>query len=93
MPELFYYEISNALKYKKTTQEKVKAASEDLFNFQLNTQQISSDIIKGSIDISFKYGLTIYDSIYLILAEKLNAKLITEDKQVLSLKHPLVEEL
>lgn len=93
VPELFFYEVINALKYKKTTEESIKKAIEELFNFQLEKIDLSEKISMMALEISLKYKLSIYDALYLALAELLDIHLITADKKILATKHPLVGSL
>lgn len=93
VPELFFYEVANALRFKHKKEEDLNSAIIDLEFMQLHTPNYSFDIIKKAIEIALKYKLTIYDATYISLAEKLNAKLITADREIINSKHPLVENI
>lgn len=91
IPELFFYEVINGLRYKKTTFENIRKAVIELFNLQLHCESISENLMIRIAEISLWHNLTVYDATYVCLAEKMNAKLITTDDKILLSKHPLVE--
>ncbi len=93
VPELFVYELTNALRYKKTTVDQLKAIVHELFDFQLEYIPITEMIMEKAAELSFHYQLTIYDAVYLALAETLNARLITTDEKIMNTKHPLLAAL
>ncbi len=93
VPELLFYEVMNALKCKNQIESELNKTAVELFSFQLETAQMSLSIMNEAIKFSLKYNLTIYDAIYLAIAEIFNAKLITEDKTLINSKHILVETL
>ena len=93
VPELFFYEASNALRFGYKQEQEINKAVEDMELLQLHVEPYSLDIIKIAVKIALKYDLTIYDAVYVALAEKLNAKLITADEKIIKSKHPLVETL
>lgn len=93
IPELFFYEVINGLRYKKTTLENLRKSITELFDLQLHYESVSEKIMIRTTEISSEYDLTIYDATYISLAEKMNAKLITADEKILSTKHHLVERL
>jgi len=93
VPELFFYEVMNVLRFKNLEEQELNIAASELFNLQLETIPISLMIMNEAIKFSSKYNLTVYDAVYLALAEIFNAKLITEDQEIINSKHPLVERL
>lgn len=93
VPELFFYEVTNALRFQHKNVEELKAAINDLEIMQLSIEKYSFELIKLAVENALKYKLTVYDSLYLTLAEKLNAKLVTADEAIILSKHPLVESL
>lgn len=84
-PEFILLEVINALKYKKLNEEILKKSNEELWGIQLKTINLDDSLIKKSIEISAKYNLSIYDSVYVALAEIHNAQLITADEKLLKL--------
>ncbi len=93
VPDLFFYEIANALRYNKKELRIINESLKELENLQLETYYFCFEILAGATELSIKHDLTIYDSLYLALAELLNYKLITMDRKLLSINHPLVQEL
>ncbi|HLC58690.1 MAG TPA: type II toxin-antitoxin system VapC family toxin [Candidatus Nanoarchaeia archaeon] len=93
IPDLFLYEILNALNYKSDNKKDLNKVIDELQKFQLNVCKISNKLMEKIVEISIKYSLTIYDSTYLALAELLECELITLDKKILNTKHPLVVSL
>lgn len=83
IPELLFLEVSNALKYKKNDENKIKEANEKLWDFQLHIERLNKNIVNKAITIAKEYNLTIYDSIYIALAQINNCELITADKELL----------
>src|SRR3989344_4987282 len=81
-PELIFLETLNALRYKKFNQESLENANNDLFEFRLETVPINKKLLNKSIELSVKYGLSIYDSLYAALAEFTNSGLITADDKL-----------
>jgi predicted nucleic acid-binding protein len=82
VPDLLFLEVANTLKYKKDNFEKIKNANKDLWNFQFVIQKIDESILEKAIEISLKYNFTMYDSIYIALAQIYNTELITADEEL-----------
>jgi predicted nucleic acid-binding protein len=83
VPSLFYYEISNVLRYKKEFGIKdVLQAIQSLDNFQFKFEPFTGDFAKKTVEIAFIYGITIYDASYVALSEILSADLITADEKL-----------
>ncbi|MBI1970202.1 type II toxin-antitoxin system VapC family toxin [Candidatus Woesearchaeota archaeon] len=91
VPALFFYELANALRYKK--QQELTNGVLSLFLAQLLVIQPNLDIMERTVHLAQKYSLTVYDAAYLAISEVCQAKLITSDKQLLGLHHPLIESL
>ena len=95
-PSLLIYEVANALNYKPDfAQRDLKISIEALIDLSLSIKPPTKELMEKAVLISRKYGLSIYDSVYVALAENLNSKLITADKKLLErIKgHPLVQLL
>ncbi len=82
-PELIFLEVTNALRYKKDYSEKIKKANEDLWSFQLKVEKLSKELLDKAIEIAIKNDFTIYDSIYIALAQIYETELITADEKLL----------
>jgi predicted nucleic acid-binding protein len=82
-PYLIVYEISNALRYSPDLGMKDVLESMSAFrDMQLDLLLLDDDLIKRSIETAFTRNITIYDSTYVSLAEHLNVKLVTGDKEL-----------
>jgi len=78
VPDLFYYEVTNALIHKKfIPTDLILAATSALFALELNTVLIDAGMLESSVNIARKLNITIYDSCYIALARRNNCPLIT----------------
>ncbi len=93
VPDLFFYEVMNALRYKKSSNERLKEVKESLFKFQFSVESVSNEMLENAIVFALEFDLSIYDAIYIALAKLVNGMLITEDKKILSSKNSLVKTL
>ncbi len=75
-------EVLNALKYKGNSEENLKKANEYLENLQIRLVDINNNLLDKAIEISIKYKITIYDSIYAAIAQFYGCQLITADKEL-----------
>lgn len=82
IPILAIVEVMNALRYKEKDETKVKKANEFLQEFQLRVEPITKSLIDKCIENSFKYNITIYDSLYVSVAQLRGCSLITTDKEL-----------
>ncbi len=82
IPILTKIEILNALRYKKNSEEYLKKVNEDLENLQIKIAEINNNLLDKAVEISLKYNLTIYDSIYVAIAQLYGCQLITADKEL-----------
>ena len=84
--DLNYYEVANAIKYKKSDIFDAKYTSK-AFNLAteiLNLYKIHSfsEVINNALAIAIELNITVYDAAFLSLAQKLNAKLLTLDQKL-----------
>ncbi len=90
IPDLALYEICNVLRFKPHLgQEAIKNILPSLFNLGIEIITPSSKLLTESLHLSFATGLSIYDCVYLALANELEARLITADKHILTQAEPL----
>ena len=88
VPDLFFFEIMNALfKKKGFTGDIVHLSFETLYCMNLNIIYPGKEIINIAIDISDKTKLTFYDSLYIAVAIGEEALLLTEDREILQNKN------
>ena len=80
VPELLFIEVLNAFRFKNKDIEAIKKINSDLEGFQFEVQKITKSLLDKSIEISINNNLTIYDSIYVALAQFNGCPLITSDK-------------
>ena len=82
-PDLLLYEISNALRYAKTlNEEDIKKAVESIYAMEIYIITPTVEIMQKAIEIALKNDITVYDAVYVSLAELLGCRLITADKKL-----------
>ncbi|AIF82336.1 putative nucleic acid-binding protein, contains PIN domain [Candidatus Nitrososphaera evergladensis SR1] len=85
VPHLLPYEVLNALRYNpEFGEEQVKIASKALEKYQLWLYPVLGDLAALCVQNSFAYGISLYDSSYISLAEYLDATLYTADERILA---------
>jgi predicted nucleic acid-binding protein len=78
VPDLFYYEVANALVQKKfIPTEEAQSVAAALLALRLHTVNIDAYLLVSSIEISRQFNITVYDSIYTAIARQNNCPLIT----------------
>lgn len=78
VPDLLLYELSNALlKGKKFDYKKIKSALKYIHSLQIEIFSANLNLLNKAIQIAFDYDLTIYDAIYVSLAQLKNCPFIT----------------
>lgn len=83
-PNLLPYEVLNALRYNpESGEEHVRLAAEALKKYQLWFYPILGELAALCIKNSFAYGMSLYDSAYVSLAEYLDSTLYTADEKLL----------
>lgn len=84
VPDILVYEIANVLRYKPDmNQSKVQQAIQSLFDMGIEIQFVSPDIVLRSITIAYIYDVTVYDAIFVTLAERLEVDFITVDEKLI----------
>ncbi len=82
-PSLLPYEIFNALRYSPELGiEDVENSVRSIIDMQLDLREMDRDWADLCIDSAYKYGVSVYDSSYFTLAQKLKLKLITADDKM-----------
>jgi len=84
IPEFAIIEVLNAMRFKKKTNEVLKA-NQNLWKLQLDIVSIDKSIMDKAIEISSNNNLTVYDSVYAAISEILSIPLITTDKELYKL--------
>jgi predicted nucleic acid-binding protein len=84
-PYLLIYEVANALRFNTEFGEAdVKESLAYLRKLQLDLKPVNETDMEKAVSIAFGLGLTIYDSIYVALAEKEDGELYTADGKILA---------
>ena len=82
VPELLLYEVANVLRYKDFSEEDVKKAMLSLMDMDLFIAGMSHSLMERTVEISMECGITIYDGVYVALAESLSTELVTADRKL-----------
>ncbi len=90
IPDLALYEVTNVLRFKSgVTEEAIRSILPTLFDLGLEIITPSCRLLEESLHLSFATELSIYDSIYLALANELGVTFITADKRIVEQAEPL----
>jgi predicted nucleic acid-binding protein len=85
-PAFLIQEVTNsvwrAIKLKRITREFARSALDSLGDLQINFSELKWSEACEELAIAIDLDLAIYDSAYLFLSKKLNAKLITADEKM-----------
>ena len=83
-PDLLSYEVLNALRYNpELGEEHLKMAAEAMEKYNLWQYPVQGDLARLCIRNSFAYGISLYDSSYVSLAEHIDSMLYTADEKLL----------
>lgn len=81
---LLLYEVANALRYHVAlSSSDVMSAVNSLLDMQLDLPTPIREVLSVAVDLAFDEGITIYDAVYLALAECLDSKVVTADEGLL----------
>jgi predicted nucleic acid-binding protein len=81
VPQLAQLEVLNAIRFSpKAKEEDGELALEALQDLHLETKPTEPDLLRKANAISWAYKITIYDSLYVALAEQVGYPLITADE-------------
>ncbi|HLC31475.1 MAG TPA: type II toxin-antitoxin system VapC family toxin [Candidatus Nanoarchaeia archaeon] len=92
IPKLAYLEVLNTLRYKKRDKETLQQVNEALEELNFEIEPITKEHREKTIELALKLNLTIYDALYLTLAQYLNIPLITADKKLATLPESITLE-
>lgn len=82
VPALALYEITNVLRYRRLTTEKVETILDILEDLEMGVFSFSSAELKEVLRFARKHDLSVYDAVYAVLAERLGCSLITADQKL-----------
>ncbi len=81
IPQLALLEVLNAVRFSpKAKEEDGELALEVLQDLHLETKPPESDLLRKANAIAWAYKVTIYDAVYVALAEQVGYPLITADR-------------
>jgi len=82
-PDLLIYEFANVLRFKHSMSEPViKTAITAILEMGFDIVTPTASLLEEAIHISFKSGLSVYDSCYIALANDIKCPLITADNKL-----------
>lgn len=80
VPELLFYELSNALRYNPSLSSKdVQEALDSVMDMGFVVKGVDKRVMADAISIAFRYGVTVYDAYFLALARTERRPLIIAD--------------
>ncbi len=84
VPDLLIYEVANVLRYKPDMdQTGVQEALQSFFDMGIGIEPIGSGTIRRTAAIAYSYDVTVYDAVYVALAEQLEASFVTADEKLI----------
>jgi len=79
IPQLVFLEVLNAIRFNaKADEEDGETALETLRDLNLETKDTDGDLLRKTNAIAWAYKITIYDALYVALAEQVGYPLIKE---------------
>ncbi len=84
-PSLIFLEISNALRYGKQDENELVRVNKNVFGLNLKITNLYEDLLSKAIKNSAKYDITIYDALYVALAQTHKTELITADRKLVKI--------
>lgn len=83
VPDLLLYEISNALRYdKKFSKEVIEKAINTLIEMDIIITIPSEELISEALKIALNLDMTVYDAVYISLANQTNGTFVTADEKL-----------
>ena len=83
VPDLLFYEIANVLATKTRLSEKdCKEALSLLWHFDLERFELGLEEFLDAASLARRYKITLYDAVYVELAQRLKCVFITADKKL-----------
>lgn len=88
IPELAFLEVLNAIRFgAKTKEEHGGRAVAGLSDLNLEVRPADFNLLRKANAIAWAYEITVYDALYVALAEQLGYPLITADEAMLKKMH------
>ncbi len=81
VPEWLFVEVANALATKtRYTAEEAEELLGLIYDIGFEVEKVDRKMLQRSMVLAKTHGVAVYDTIYAVLAEKLNLELITADE-------------
>lgn len=81
-PELLFLEILNSLRYNKVKEQNIFVANKILFEAGFEIVRLNEEIMLKTIENSVRHNITLYDALYVTLAQVRGTFLITADSKL-----------
>ncbi len=82
-PGLIRYEVGNALRFHPgSSPRELIDAIRTIAEMQIDQPEFTGEVVETASEIAFQERLTFYDAVYLGLAERSGAKLLTDDRRL-----------
>lgn len=83
-PELMPFEVLNALKYSGLFElDELKAAAISLSSYGIELYSLKGELAERAVEIAVEKDITVYDAVYLALANELSTVLYTADEKLI----------
>lgn len=84
-PEHMVYEVGNSIwKNKTLVPADAAAAIRDLLDLELELVRLTPELATSAMKVARDYSITFYDAAYVVVADRLNAPLISADSLMIS---------
>ncbi len=82
-PALLAYEVTNMLRLQADLEERgVRQAVQALYGLDLLLVPPSDSLLRASVSLSLRHGITVFDAAYVALAQELEAELVTANERL-----------
>ena len=88
-PELLLLEVINTLRYKRKDKKELIHISKVILNTGIKIVRLDKESLFKAIENSLKYDITIYDALYVTIAQLHGTFLITADKELLKIPNTI----
>jgi len=83
VPDVLVYEVANVLRYKgDLSTEQIGQAVQSLFDIGIDIVPPSAELMRRAVALAYTHNETVYDAVFVALAETLEADFITADEQL-----------